>query len=37
LHYLGAFLCIATAVIISNLTFKRKTRVPVEPKIDENV
>ncbi|MBO5737378.1 MAG: DMT family transporter [Clostridia bacterium] len=36
LHYLGAFLCIATAVIISNLTFKRKTRVPVEPKIDEN-
>ena len=37
LHYLGAFLCIATAVIISNLTFKKKKKLPVEPKIDENM
>ena len=36
-HYLGAFLCIATAVVISNLTFRKRKKLPVEPKIDENV
>ncbi len=36
-HYVGAFLCIATAVVISNLTFQKKQKLPIEPKIDENV
>ena len=37
LHYVGAFLCIATAVVISNLAFQKKKKTPIEPKIDDKV
>ena len=35
-HYLGAFLCIATAVVISNLTFSKRQKAAKEEKISKN-